>query len=219
MLLFYTFLGGCYDALDAVAKEGYKAENFQVVCRTKKEAVEALEKHIKSNKKLKKDKTYYIYVCNAYEYAKYWEDTHFVFDYYVGDIKVVEGKIVPAKPYDEDDYYIVEYSESFDVRDIYDYEPLPEDIKDKLEKQLKKLDEEEESSETIHIDKPYDWTEKKDEIAENIDSALSGGEFKPIAIKISDETIKKYEEHEKNFDKAGFRALQEYINKKSGRKE
>jgi hypothetical protein len=205
------------EAYDAIAKEGYNSECFHVICKTKKEAIKALEESIKKNKKLNKDGTYYVYIGNAYEYAKYWKDTHFIFDYNIGDIKVIEGRIVPEHPFDKDDYFDIEYVESLSPKYINEYHPIPDDVMKMLDERMKSI--EDGSADVIKLETPYDHIEKKDEVRANLASALDGGPFKPISIKISDEAIAKLEKHDAAFTKSGFWALQKYISDKSKEKK
>lgn len=211
MLLMYCYCGQSIELLEKIRDEKYEDEIFQIVCRDKSEAIKALEDHIKSNKKLKKDGVYYIYLVNCYEYSKYGKDGHYIFSYNVGDIKVLEGKIKPEHPFPGEEDFEIIYSESLDQNWIDDYEPLPQDIIDRIMEAKEKI----ENEEILKIETPYDWTEKKDEIAANIMSSIDGGDFTPISIKLSDEAVKRHEEHNKKFHESGFSALVKYLSDKN----
>lgn len=217
MLLMYCKANTCLPLLDKLKEEGYEEDIFHVICESKSKAIEELEIYIKANDKLSKDGVYYVYLYNCYEYYKYGVDSHFVFDYCIGDIKVLEGKIVSEEPFDAVDFDMVSYTENIDQEYINDYEPMPDFISDRLKDMMDKI--KDESIEPIKIEKPYDWIEKKDEIDQDIASSLSGGDFTPISIKMSDEAMEKFKEHDRKFYESGFRAMVRYLRLKNGEKD
>ena len=203
MLNLYSDLDlGYVNAMEFLTLNKYEIVHFHSIVADKEKAVEEFESYLK--KKLKNE-TNYVNIISAYEYTKYKNENigHYVFVYAVTPVPIKDKSELSGED--------LVYNESINLDSIEDYEPLPDYIMERLKEATAAMEANElnpDDGGVIHIDNEFQMQMKRDEISENIAHALADdGQFKPIAIKLTDEQMLRHVQADRDFYRAAYMAL------------